>query len=193
MASQPTILYDACVLYPAPLRDLLVQIATSDICKARWTNLIHDEWIRNVLKNRPDLTLEQLTRTRDKMNSHVRGCLVTDFEWLVPSLELPDLDDRHILAAAIACEASQIITFNLRDFPKTILDSYKIVALHPDEFIASLIELKPIAMLHQVETVRKRLLYPPKKFDEYLEILLKQGLPLSVSMLKELQNIQNTM
>jgi hypothetical protein len=126
------------------------------------------------------------------MNSHVRGCLVTDFEWLIPSIELPDTDDRHILATAIACNASQIITFNVRDFPKTILDGYKISALHPDEFIASLITLKPITMLNQVETVRKRLLYPPKTSNEYLEILLKQGLPLSVSMLKELQNTQNT-
>ncbi|ELS32313.1 hypothetical protein [Pseudanabaena biceps] len=112
---------------------------------------------------------------------------------LIPSIELSDKDDRHILAAAIACKASQIITFNIRDFPKTVLDGYKIVALHPDEFIASLITLKPITMLNQVETVRKRLLYPPKTSNEYLEILLKQGLPLSVSMLKELQNTQNTM
>ena len=102
MASNFTVLYDACVLYPAYLRDILMQLAMSDICRAKWTDLIHDEWIRNVLKNRPDLTIEQLTKTKELMNSHIRDCLVTDFEWLIPSLHLPEPDDRHVLAAAIA-------------------------------------------------------------------------------------------
>ncbi len=61
MSSNFTALYDACVLYPAPLRDLLMQLALTDLFRARWTNKIHDEWIRNLLKNRLDLTLEQLT------------------------------------------------------------------------------------------------------------------------------------
>ena len=58
-----TVIYDACVLYPAPLRDFLLWLAVTDLFKARWTDDIHDEWIRNVLKNRPDLSLEQLTKT----------------------------------------------------------------------------------------------------------------------------------
>jgi hypothetical protein len=61
-----TALYDACVLYPAPLRDLLMQLALTDLFRARWTDQIHDEWIRSVLKNRPDLTLEKLTKTLEK-------------------------------------------------------------------------------------------------------------------------------
>ncbi|MEZ2233262.1 PIN domain-containing protein [Microcoleus sp.] len=101
MASNPIALYDACVLYSAPLRDLLMQLALTDLFQARWTDEIHDEWIRNVLKNRPDLTIEQLTRTKDLMNRYVRDCLVTGYEWIIPSLNLPDPNDRHILAAAI--------------------------------------------------------------------------------------------
>ena len=102
MASNFTGVYDACVLYPAPLRDLLMQLALSDLYRARWTEQIHDEWIRNVLKNRSDLTLEQLSRTKKLMNSNVRDCLVTNYEYLIFQLQLPDLDDRHVLAAAIA-------------------------------------------------------------------------------------------
>lgn len=52
-----TALYDACVLYPAPLRDFLVQLALTDLFRAKWTDQIHEEWIRNVLKNRQDLTI----------------------------------------------------------------------------------------------------------------------------------------
>ncbi|WP_348814901.1 hypothetical protein NFG57_17995 [Halomonas sp. H10-59] len=48
------VVYDACVLYPAPLRDLLMCLATSGLFAARWTEQIHDEWTRNLLKNRPE-------------------------------------------------------------------------------------------------------------------------------------------
>lgn len=54
--------YDACVLYPAPLRDLLMHLAVSDLFRARWTTRIHDEWMRNLLANRTDLTRAQLER-----------------------------------------------------------------------------------------------------------------------------------
>ena len=101
-----TVLYDACVLYPAPLRDFLVHLAIGDTFYARWTDQIHEEWIRNVLANRPDLTKVQLERTRNLMNQHVRDCLVTGYEPLIATLDLPDPDDRHVLAAAIRTGAN---------------------------------------------------------------------------------------
>ncbi len=67
-----TALLDACVIYPAPLRDLLMYLAVNNVYQARWTDAIHDEWIRNVLANRPDLRREQLERTRNLMNTHAR-------------------------------------------------------------------------------------------------------------------------
>jgi len=186
MASNFAALYDACVLYPSFLRDLLVQLALTDLFRARWTDQIHDEWIRNVLKNRSNLTLDQLTRTRELMNSHVRDSLVTDYEYLIASLELPDVDDRHVLAAAIVGRADVIITFNLKDFPKSILDRYNIEAQHPDDFISSLLDLSPFKVRGAAEVCRTRLKNPPMSIDQYLEILLKQSLPISVSMLREL-------
>jgi hypothetical protein len=84
-----TALYDSCVLYPAPLRDLLMWLALSDLFRARWSNDIHEEWIRNLLEDRPDLTRERLERTRDKMNSNIRDCLVTGYEPLIDGLTLP--------------------------------------------------------------------------------------------------------
>jgi hypothetical protein len=99
-------------------------LALTDLFKARWTSRIHDEWISNVLQNRPDLTLEQLTKTRNLMDRNVRDCLVTGFERLIEGLELPDLDDCHVLAAAIRCHADLIVTFNLKDFPSQCLEPY---------------------------------------------------------------------
>ena len=186
MVSNFTALYDACVLYPAPLRDLLMQLALTDLFKARWTDQIHDEWIRNVLKKRPDLTLFQLTRTKELMNSHVRDCLVTGYEYLIPSLKLPDPDDRHVLAAAIKAGADFIVTFNLSDFPQAILEQYDIEAQHPDDFISDLIDLKPALVRAAAETCRQRLRNPITSINDYLDTLLKQGLSVSVSMLREL-------
>ena len=123
-----TVLYDACVLYPAPLRDLLMHIAVTDLYRAKWTDAIHDEWTRNVLRDRPDLKREQLQRTRDLMNSHARDCLVTGYERLINAVTLPDPDDRHVLAAAIRAGADIIVTFNLNDFPEKYLMPYGIEA-----------------------------------------------------------------
>jgi hypothetical protein len=112
-----------------------MNLAITDLFRAKWTDDIHDEWIRNVLKNRPDLTKERLRRTRDLMNSHVRDCLVIGYQDLIPSLTLPDVNDRHVLAAAIVARADVIVTYNLKDFPATILEQYGIEAQHPDEFL----------------------------------------------------------
>ena len=112
-----TALLDASVLYPAPLRDLLLELAVSDLYRAKWSDAVHEEWIRAVLKNRPDLTRVQLERTRDLMNMHARDALVTDFEPLIDVLELPDPDDSHVLAAAIKGHADLICHHQSQGLP----------------------------------------------------------------------------
>jgi len=124
-----TVIYDACVLYPAPLRDLLIRLARTRRFRARWTADIHNEWIEAVLKNRSDLKREQLERTVDLMEKAVPGSQVTGYESLIDGLELPDADDRHVLAAAIRCGAAAIITTNLKEFPKEQLDKYETLAI----------------------------------------------------------------
>ncbi len=62
------VILDACVLFPAPFRDFLMHLCFLDVFQARWTEQIHEEWIRNVLEMRPDLTEKQLNRTKDLMN-----------------------------------------------------------------------------------------------------------------------------
>src|SRR5947209_7691586 len=157
-----TVLYDACVLYPAPLRDLLMHLALTDLFRAKWTDAIHDEWIRSVLERRPDLKREQLERTRSLMNAHVRDCLVTSYEDLIPSLNLPDPEDRHVLAAAIRSRTDVIVTFNLGDFPAETLARYGIEAQHPDDFITHLLDLAPGTVCAAVKRHRESLRNPPK-------------------------------
>ena len=140
-----TVVYDDCVLHPALLRDLLMHLAMSNLFRAKWSDEIHDEWIRNVLRERPDLSRENLQRTRQKMDKIVDG-LVTGYESLIPGLTLRDEDDRHILAAAIRAGADVIVTFNLKDFPAAYLNQFGIEPQHPDEFIFHLISLNPDAV-----------------------------------------------
>ena len=180
-----TALYDACVLYPAPLRDLLMRLAITDLFRARWTDQIHEEWIRSVLKDRPDLTREQLERTRQLMNSHVRDSLVSGYEDLIDGLQLPDPDDRHVLAAAIRTRASVIVTFNLADFPNEYLAGHGIEAQHPDEFITHLLDLNPAAVCSAAKKQRAALRNPPKDVEQFLEALAKQHLPETVSRLRD--------
>lgn len=180
-----TALYDACVLHPAPLRDLLLQLALSDLFRAKWSNEIHDEWIKSVLERRPDLKPEQLERTRELMNSHVRDCLVEGYEPLIESLKLPDPGDRHVVAAAIHARADVIVTFNLADFPIEALRAHGLEAQHPDEFISHLADLSPPVVVQAARICRARLKQPPKSVDEYLECIAAQRLPQTVAFLRQ--------
>src|SRR5690606_30445919 len=92
---RPVVVYDACVLYCAPVRDMLIRLANTGLVQARWSNLILDECFRSIQKNRPDLSSGALSRTRGLMIEAVRDCMVTDFEDLIDTFSLPDPDDRH--------------------------------------------------------------------------------------------------
>jgi hypothetical protein len=185
MSSNFTVIYDACVLYPAPLRDILIRLALTDLFRARWTDMIHDEWTRNVLKQRPDLQADDLERTRSLMNAHVRDSLVTGFEYLIPSIELPDADDRHVVAVAIHGGANLIVTFNLKDFPAQQLKGYNLLVQHPDDFIFDLLDLHAARECEVAANHRCSLKNPPNTADEYLDTLLKQGLTQTVGLLRE--------
>lgn len=165
-----------------------MQLALSDLYRAHWTSDIHDEWIRNLLDNRKDLTLKQLTRTRELMDTSVRDCLVEDYHDLIPSLELPDEDDRHVLAAAIVANANVIVTYNLKDFPNKSLKKYGVEAQHPDEFIAHLIDLAPSRVCTAVSIVRARLQNPPRSALEYIDKIEQQQLPQTAAALRQFEH-----
>ncbi len=189
MNSNYTVIYDACVLYPAPLRSFLMYLALSGQFRARWTNDIHDEWIRNLLKQRPDIDTNKLEQVRKLMNQNVPGCLVEGYENLIPSINLPDQDDRHVVAAAIQTRAEAIVTFNLKDFPNQSLAPYNLRAIHPDDFIIDLCNLNIASVIQAAQRQRASLKNPPFTAAEYLDLLLRQRLPQTVSRLKQISSI----
>src|SRR5437016_1991683 len=142
----------------------------------RWTEEIHAEWMRNVLKDRPDVTAEQLARTRRLMDLVHSKCLVIDYETRIHDLQLPDENDRHVLAAAIEAGATLIVTFNLSDFPRVTLQPYGIRALSPDAFLETLFNNNLPRFLRGIKRHRASLNNPSKTADQYLESLTSQRL-----------------
>lgn len=178
-----TAIFDACVLYPAPLRDFLMWLGLSGRFRARWSRDIHEEWKRNLLLNRPDLTRAQLDRTSELMDRAIPDGLVDGYQDLITGLRLPDPDDRHVLAAAIHCGASVIVTFNQRDFPAELLTSYGVESQHPDEFVDNLFDLDAAVVVAAAQRQRAQLKNPPADVDSYLETLFRQGLVQSAKAL----------
>lgn len=180
------VVYDACVLHPAPLRDLLVRLGQRGLFRARWSEQILDECFRSILERRPDLTIEKLARTRTLMNEAIPDVMVTGHERFAAAVELPDPDDRHVVAAAVKAGAQLIVTFNLRDFPAADLRELQIEAQHPDEFVLNLIDLAEASVCAVVREQAAALKNPKRTVGELLDILQAQGLAQSVARLREL-------
>lgn len=179
-----TIVLDACVLYPAPIRDILLSLAAEGMFKAKWSKIIQDEWLRNLLKNRIDLKKEQLNQTVEAMNLAFPDANVENFEELIPSLKLPDKDDRHVVACAIRCNADLIVTFNSKDFPTNELSKYDIEVQKPDELISNLMDINPELACKAFNKMVKRLKNPKKTNNEVLNTLENCGLKKCIEKLK---------
>lgn len=184
-----TAVLDACVLYPFHLRNLFMYMARVDLFRAKWTNDVHEEWIGSLLTGRSDLSREKLDRTRDLMDANVRDALVTGYESLIPSLVLPDPDDRHVLAAAIRCGADVIVTRNAKDFPAEILAPFGVAAVDPDVFLSRQFGIDQAKVLSALKSQRESMKKPSMKSLEFLDALERQQLPLFVSELRRYADV----
>jgi predicted nucleic acid-binding protein len=179
-----TAILDANVLYPTLLRDTLLSLAVARLYHARWTTTIHDEWTRNLVLARPDVAAK-LPAVVAKMNDSVPDCLVTHYEPLITSLELPDPDDRHVLAAAIVGHADAIVTFNTKDFPDAVLQPYGIEVQHPDEFVVNQLQLQKIPALSAIKKMRARWTKPARPAQELITAFELRGMPMTADLLRE--------
>ncbi|WP_420638817.1 PIN domain-containing protein [Candidatus Poriferisocius sp.] len=181
-----TAIYDACVLHPQGLRDLLVRLGMTGLFRARWTDQILDEMVGSVLRRYPDLSHADLARTRQLMCDAVPDSLVTGYEGLTEVLALPDPDDRHVLAAAIVAGAEVIVTDNATDFPPDALAPFNIETQTADDFVLHLVDLAPAAVSTVVNQQAADLRNPPMTTEEVLDRLAVSGLRRSVAALRHL-------
>jgi predicted nucleic acid-binding protein len=183
-----TALLDANTLYPAPLRDLLLSLAIAGLYHARWTRRIHEEWTRSLARNRPEI-VERLPQLVELMNRSVPDSLVENYEVLAEGLVLPDADDRHVLAAAIVGHADAIVTFNLKDFPPSVLARHSIEALHPDDFVLNQLELRELDALAAIKAMRGRLRRPALSAAELIATFERAGLVATAAQLRRAQGL----
>lgn len=167
---------DACVLYSAPVRDLLLWMADAQMYEPFWTDDIQNEWIRNVLISRTDLKEESLRSAVAAMNEAFPHANISDYSYLIQDLVLPDEKDRHVLAAAIHNHSDVIVTFNLRDFPLPKIRVFGIEVQTPDQFISGLMDLDITAVVRAFRNQLRNLKNPPLRAEQVLEILEKNGL-----------------
>jgi len=178
-----TAILDANVLYPNLLRDLLLSMASAGLYHARWTSQINDEWTRNLVANKPEVA-PKIALLLELVNQAVPDCLVENYASLIDSLVLPDPDDRHVLAAAIAGHADAIVTINLNDFPEEVLAQHGIEAQHPDDFVMNQLELRPFEALEVIKRVRARMRNPARSSADLIQMLEKNALPQTAQYLK---------
>lgn len=176
---------DANVLYPAPLRDFLLRLAEAELFTPRWSDDIHSEWTRNLLKNRPDIKAAQLERTRQAMDNAFEEANVKGYKNLIAELHLPDKDDRHVLAVAIRSGASLIVTFNKKDFPAKSVKVHSIEIKNPDEFIVSFLKTSLSKVLESFTKLVNALKKPPLTHEQVLKTLENCGLSETVNLIRK--------
>jgi predicted nucleic acid-binding protein len=178
------VIYDANVLYPSLLRDVLIRVAQRGLVQARWTERMLDEVFDNLASNRPDLDPARLARTRELMNISIRNVLVDGYEPLIDAVTLPDQGDRHIVAAAIRAHAQMIVTTNLRDFPSQELGRWNIEAKHPDDFLVDQFHLDAIALHGILQQIADDSTRPSLAFADILDGLEHYGVTQATALLR---------
>ena len=168
--------YDACVLYPFHLRNIVVQVAVDHLVEARWTEEIHDEWIRNLAVTSPAIPIERLQITRRLMNDALPTATVSWYEDHVAAINLPDPGDRHVVAAGIAARASIILTWNLRHFPAKELKKFGLRKETPDAFLANLYDEMPDLIVASLANARRNLSKSHVSALDFIHMLSNQKL-----------------
>lgn len=181
-----TALLDACVLHPMAMADALISLASTGLFAAKWTRAIEVEWIASIEGRRPDLK-GRLNYRRDQMREAVLDWEVDEQAWqaVTHGLALPDPDDVHVLAAAIAGHADCIVTANVRDFPLNVIAPLGIEIIHPDQFIAAQWDLDQLAAVTAFKRMRARWKKPQATAEDFAAALERGGMPVTAQRLRE--------
>ena len=179
-----TAILDACVLFSRLQRDVLLSFAHADLFAARWSADIEREWSAALLNRYPDAG-SKIARLRQQMRQSIPNCLVANYEHIIPNITLPDENDRHVLAAALRGNADAIVTHNVRDFPKKILNNFDIEIQTPDQFVLNQLLLHPPRALAALKEMRQRWERPSMSAQEMVCLFEKRQLSLTATHLSD--------
>ena len=188
------VLIDACVLYKANVRDLILRIASRKLFQARWNNEICNEFTRNLI-NKGKMTSEQANYLLDRMRISFPDAFLNNNTDLntVSSLNLTGINqkDIHIVEAAIISKSQIIITNNLKHFPSSILNKYNIKAQSPDDFLQDLFNLSPEIVIDAFIDIEKTLINPPIPRNRILDGFMREVPFFTEKLIKQLQCHKN--
>jgi hypothetical protein len=146
------VLLDACVLYPTVMREILLGCATAGLFTPLWSARILEEWARATAKLGPGA--EAVARGEVALlRARWPGAEVAARDGDLRRLVLPDTDDVHVLAAAVAGSADVLCTLNARDFPRGVLSAEGVERLDPDQLLLRLHDVAPAAVAAAVAAV----------------------------------------
>ena len=163
---------------------MLLRFYDAGLFRARWTERILDEWSRSLLNAHPDLK-SNIEAQQEKIRDVFPEALVSGFEHLEAGLNLPDADDRHVLAAAILCGAQHIVTDNIRDFPSAELDQFDIKAIEADEFLSRTFDLYTAEAMSVLRELRSYYSNPRFTPSEFVFDLTAKGMPKLAARVRE--------
>lgn len=183
-----TALLDANVLFSSVLTDLFIRLHLQGIVRIRWSDSIIGELKKSIGEKKPEVNIENRVALMDRA---VADACITGHEVLAPCLNLgKDLDDIHVLAAAIVGHCDTIVTFNLKDFPEEVLRNFDVTVVHPDQFLVDQLTLDPPKSL----SVLKAMLNDwkgEKPFDRLTQGLIAIDLFGSYEWIKEYEGVLN--
>ncbi|MEQ8399974.1 MAG: PIN domain-containing protein [Roseitalea porphyridii] len=186
-ADRFTAVLDANVIAGSLARNILLSLAEAGFYRPRWSSNILDEFERFFVRQYDDK--ETAARQRANMESAFPEALVEDFETLIEALELPDPDDRHVMACAIQTKAAVIVTDNLKDFPNDVLDQHDLKAVGLDDFIADTLDLAGAEAIAALRRMRDRFERPEINADELILRIERLGLTQSADILGEYREL----
>lgn len=159
-ADRFTVVLDTNVLVGALVRNIILSLAEAGIFRPRWsTCTINQEFIRFFDRKYPEQNAVGQRQKAAIERAFPEGACEID-PCIIQGLQLPDPDDRHVLAAAITTKAAIIVTDNLKHFPARCLAPHEIEAISADDFIADCIDLAGAEAIMALKTMRERLRKP---------------------------------
>lgn len=164
---------DACVLYPASLRDTLLRLAQSELYDLAWSDQILDEMARNLVKN-AHLSDKQVTHLQSEMRKWFPDAAApAESIRRIESTMPVEPGDRHVLAAAVVSSAQTIVTSNLRHFPANGCGEFGVEPVDPDTFLLDLYDLDGDIVIRVISDEAAALTNPPVPLAGMLEHLHK--------------------
>ena len=183
-----TAVLDACVLFSRLQRDVLLSLAHADLYTARWTQEIEREWASSLVEKYPDAA-DKIPLLVEHMREAIPDCLIVDYAPLIPSIQLPDESDRHVLAAAIRGNADAIVSLNTKDFPAAVLATFDIEIQTPDQFVLNQIMLNPPKALTAIKKMRERWERPSMLAADMVDLFEKRQLPQTAAHLRDVLDL----